>query len=210
MQGEGGYIVPSKDFLSGLRELCDKYDALLIFDEVQTGLGRTGKMFASEYFGVYPDVMALAKGIASGFPLGAVIAKDRIMKQWSPGAHGSTMTGNPVSCAAALATLDVMEKEKLPQAAAKMGAYLKSKLGTLADKYPLIVDVRGLGLMIGIEFKDSAVVKQVMSSCLKAGLILISCGTRDQVIRMIPPLIVSKNQVDAALKIFETALKDLI
>jgi 4-aminobutyrate aminotransferase len=154
--------------------------------------------------------MALAKGIASGFPLGAVIGKDSIMKQWSPGAHGSTMTGNPVSCAAAIATLEVMEKEKIPQAAAKIGAYLRSKLEKLAIKYPLIVDVRGLGLMLGVEFKDSAVVKQVMSSCLKAGLILISCGTRDQVIRMIPPLIVSKNQIDAAIKIFEASLKNLL
>jgi 4-aminobutyrate aminotransferase len=209
IQGEGGYIVPSRDFLAGLRELCDKYDALLIFDEVQTGLGRTGKMFASEHFGVYPDVMAIAKGIASGFPLGVVIGKEQIMKQWSPGTHGSTMTGNPVSCAAALATIEVLEKEKLPQAALKMGKYMRSKLDKLKEKYPSIVDVRGLGLMIGVEFKDGAAAKKIMNSCLEGGLILISCGTRDQVIRFIPPLIVSKKHINAAMKIFEEALKNL-
>ena len=209
VQGEGGYIVPSKGFLAGLRTLCDKYDALLIFDEVQTGFGRTGKMFASEHFEVYPDVMAVAKGIASGFPLGAVIGKASIMKQWAPGAHGGTMTGNPVTCAAAIATLDVMEKEKIPQAALKMGKYMKAKLDGLKQKYPSIVDVRGLGLMIGVEFKDGAAVKKVLDSCIKGGLILISCGTRDQVIRVIPPLIVNKGQIDSAMKIFEEALKDL-
>ena len=166
-------------------------------------------MFASEHFGVYPDVMALAKGIASGFPLGAIIGKEQFMKQWSPGAHGSTMTGNPVSCAAAVATIDVMEKGKLPQAALKMGKYMKSKLDDLKQKYPSIIDVRGLGLMIGVEFKDGSTAKKVMDSCLAGGLILISCGTRDQVIRIIPPLIVNKKQIDSAMKIFEEALKDL-
>lgn len=209
IQGEGGYIVPSKDFLSGLRSLCNKYEVFLIFDEVQTGLGRTGKMFASEVFGVYPDIMTLAKGLASGFPLGAVIAKDTIMKQWSPGAHGSTMSGNPVSCAAALATLDVIEKEKLPEYALKMGNYLRSKLDKLAKGYGTIVDVRGIGLMIAAEFKDNAAAKQIMESCLKDGLILISCGTRDEVIRFIPPLIITKEQIDTAVNIFEEALKNL-
>ncbi len=209
IQGEGGYIVPSKEFLSGLRNLCNKYEVFLIFDEVQTGLGRTGKMFASEVFGVYPDIMTLAKGIASGFPLGAVIAKESIMKQWSPGAHGSTMSGNPVSCAAAIATLDVIEGEKLSDAALKMGGYLRSKLDKLKKDYPSIIDVRGVGLMIGVEFKDNSAAKQVMEACLKGGLILISCGSRDQVIRFIPPLIVTKEQIDTAVSVFEEALKDL-
>ena len=209
IQGEGGYIVPSKEFLSGLRNLCNKYEALLIFDEVQTGFGRTGKMFASEAFGVYPDVMTVAKSIASGFPLGAVIAKDSIMKQWSPGAHGSTMSGNPVSCAAALATIDVIEKEKLPEYALKMGGYLKAKLDKLKKDYSAIIEVRGMGLMLAVEFKDNAAAKQIMESCLKDGLILISCGTRDQVIRFIPPLIITKEQIDTAVNIFEEALKSL-
>lgn len=209
VQGEGGYIVPSKEFLSGLRSLCNKYEVFLIFDEVQTGLGRTGKMFASEVFGVYPDIMALAKGLASGFPLGAIVAKESIMKQWSPGAHGSTMSGNPVSCAAAVATLDVIEGEKLSEAAVKMGGYLRAKLDKMKKDHPSIVDVRGLGLMIGVEFKDGAAAKHIMEACLKGGLILISCGTRDQVIRFIPPLIVTKEQIDTAASIFEEALKDL-
>jgi 4-aminobutyrate aminotransferase len=209
IQGEGGYIIPSKDFLSGLRDLCNKYEVFLIFDEVQTGLGRTGKMFASEAFGTYPDIMTLAKGLASGFPIGAVVAKDSIMKQWSPGAHGGTMSGNPVSCAAALATLDVIEKEKLPEQALKLGAYLIGKLDKLKKNYPSIVEVRGMGLMIAVEFKDNAAAKQIMESCLKGGLILISCGTRDQVIRFIPPLIVTKEQIDTAVNIFEEALKSL-
>ena len=209
VQGEGGYIIPSKEFLSGLRALCNKYEVFLIFDEVQTGLGRTGKMFASEVFGVYPDIMTLAKGIASGFPLGVVIAKESIMKQWSPGAHGSTMSGNPVSCAAALATIDVLEKENLIENASKMGDYLKTKLEKLKKSYPAILDVRGLGLMIGAEFKDGEAAKQIMEACLKSGLIIISCGTRDHVIRFIPPLIITKEQIDSAVNIFEEALKSL-
>jgi 4-aminobutyrate aminotransferase len=210
IQGEGGYIVPQKEFLSGLRDLCNKYELFLMFDEVQTGFGRTGKMFASEHFNVYPDIMAVAKSIASGFPLGAVIAKDSIMKQWSPGSHGSTFSGNPVSCAAALATIDIIEKEKLAENASKMGNYLRSKLDKLKLTYPAIIDVRGLGLMIGVEFKDGNTVKQIMENCLKGGLILISCGARDQVIRLIPPLIVTKEQIDSAINIFEESLKSMI
>jgi 4-aminobutyrate aminotransferase len=209
VQGEGGYIVPSKEFLSGLRTLCNKYGVLLIFDEVQTGFGRTGKMFASQHFGVYPDVMAVAKALGSGFPLGAVIAKEDVMKQWPPSSHGSTMTGNPVSCAAALATLDVMEKENLPDHALKVGAYLKEKLEKLKGVYPSIIDVRGLGLMIGVEFQEHDTVKKILEHCLKGQLIMISCGKYDQVIRFIPPLIVTKEQIDTAVNIFEEALKNL-
>jgi predicted acetylornithine/succinylornithine family transaminase len=207
VQGEGGYIVPSKEFLAGLRSLCNKYDACLIYDEVQTGFGRTGKMFASEHFGVYPDVMAVAKALASGFPLGAIIAKESLMKAWAPGAHGSTFSGNPVSCAAAIATIDVIEKEKLIENSVKMGDYFKTKLIALKKEYPSIVDVRGLGLMIGVEFKNGAAAKTVREACLEGGLIVITCGVDDQVIRLIPPLIVKKEQIDSALNIFEDAVK---
>jgi 4-aminobutyrate aminotransferase len=131
------------------------------------------------------------------------------MKQWSPGAHGSTMSGNPVSCAAALATIDVIEKEKLPEHAVKMGNYLKAKLDKLKKEHAAIVEVRGMGLMIAVEFKDNAATKNVMEDCLKDGLILISCGTHDQVIRFIPPLIITKEQIDTAVNIFEEALKSL-
>ena len=209
IQGEGGYISASKEFLSGLRNLCNKYEAFLIYDEVQTGMGRTGKMFASEHYGIYPDIMALAKGIASGFPLGAVIAKDSIMKKWSPGAHGSTMSGNPVSCAAAIATLDVIEKEKLLDNAVKMGDYLKEKLEKIKKAHSEILDVRGFGLMVGVEFEGNEIVKKIMEYCLKNGLILISCGIRDQVIRFIPPLIITKEQIDSALNIFDGSLNNL-
>jgi len=209
VQGEGGYIVASKEFLSGLRSLCNKYEAFLIFDEVQSGFGRTGKWFACEHFGIYPDIMAVAKAIASGFPLGAVIAKDSIMKEWSPGSHGGTMSGNPVSCAAAVATIDVIENEKLADNALKLGGYLKLKLDKLKKSYPAILDVRGLGLMIGVEFKDGNIAKQILADCLKGNLILITCGTYDHVIRFIPPLIVTKEQIDAALNIFEEALKNV-
>jgi len=209
IQGEGGYMVPSREFLYGLRSLCNKYETFLIYDEVQTGFGRTGKMFASQNFDVYPDIMALAKAIASGFPLGAVVAKSSIMKQWSPGAHGGTMSGNPVSCAAALATIDIIEKEKLPEAAAKLGKYLTGRLETLKKSYKSVLDVRGLGLMIGVEFADGNTAKQVREHCLANNLILITCGTNDQVIRFIPPLIVTKEQLDSALNIFEDALKSI-
>lgn len=209
VQGEGGYIVPQKDFLIGLRSLCNKYDALLIFDEVQTGFGRTGKLFASQNFEVYPDIMAVAKSIASGFPLGAVIGREPVMKAWAPGSHGSTMSGNPVSCAAGLATLDIIEKEGLVENAAKMGAYLRSKLAKIKEDNPAIVDVRGLGLMIGVEFKDAEAVTKVREHCLSKQLILVSCGTRDQVIRFIPPLIVTKEQIDTASNTFEEAVKSL-
>jgi 4-aminobutyrate aminotransferase-like enzyme len=209
VQGEGGYIIPSGEFLSGLRGLCNKYESLLIFDEVQTGFGRTGKLFACEHFGVYPDIMAVAKSIASGFPLGAVIAKESVMKLWSPGAHGGTMSGNPVPCAAAIATLDIIEKEKLCDNSAKMGAYLKGKLEKLKAGFSVITDVRGLGLMIGVELENGDTVKKILTNCLKNGLILISCGTRDQVIRFIPPLIITKEQIDTAVQIFEESLKSL-
>jgi len=204
--GEGGYVVVPKDFMKDLRQLCDSYGAYLIFDEVQTGFGRTGKWFAAEHFDVVPDIMTMAKGIASGFTLGACVAKREIMEKWSPGAHGSTFGGNPVNCAAAIATISVMKKEKLVQNSAKLGAYLKKKLQDLSKKYGVIKDVRGLGLMIGVDIGDSAIVKKIMNLCLKEGLVLISTGGDGTVLRFIPPLIVKKTEIDKALKIFEKAL----
>lgn len=217
IQGEGGYVVPPKEFITGLRELCDKYGIYLIFDEVQTGFGRTGKMFAAEHFEVSPDLMSMAKGIASGFPLGATIGREAIMKNWSPGAHGSTMTGNPVTCAASLANIEVLETEGLIGNSKNMGRYFKDKLEEMAEKYDVIGDVRGVGLMIGVEFivpgtKDPNpdIVKKIRELCLKDGLILISCGSQDQVMRIVPALLVTKEQIDSALEIFENALKAAI
>ena len=204
--GEGGYVVIPKDFMKDLRQLCDGYGAYLIFDEVQTGFGRTGKWFAAEHFDVVPDIMTMAKGIASGFTLGACVGKREVMEKWSPGAHGSTFGGNPVNCAAAIATISVMKKEKLVQNSAKLGEYLKKKLQEMKKKYSVIKDVRGLGLMIGVDIGDSATVKKIMIFCLKEGLVLISTGGDGTVLRFIPPLIVTKAEIDKALKIFEGAL----
>lgn len=208
--GEGGYIVLEGSFLAGLRRLCDQYGVLLIFDEVQTGIGHTGKWFACEHAGVVPDILTLAKGIASGLPLGACLAKKEIMAKWPPGAHGSTFGGNPVSCAAAIATIGIIKKEKLLQNTKKLGKYLKIKLGQLQKKSPgLIKEVRGTGLMLGVDFGASEPVKKIINTCLQKKLVLISTGGDGTVIRFIPPLNVSKKQIDAALEIFASAIANV-
>lgn len=215
IQGEGGYIVPPHGYLKKLKCMCERNDIYLIFDEIQSGMGRTGKMFAFEHFNIVPDIMCLAKGIANGFPLGAVIAKKEIMEKWNPSAHGTTFGGNPVSCAASLAAIETIENEKLLKNAQNLGKYLIKKLKVLQKKHKFIGDVRGLGLMIGVEFikengdPDSEIVKKILKNCLDTGLLLISCGSHDQVIRFIPPLNVTKKQIDIALSIFKKALSDL-
>lgn len=209
--GEGGYIVPPKEFVTGLRRICDQFGILLIFDEIQTGMGRTGKMFAYEHYGIHPDIMSSAKGIASGFPLSAVIGRSDIMKQWPAGAHGGTYGGNPIACAASLATIEILENGMLDNAA-KMGQYLKSKLTDLKEKYPVIGDVRGLGLMIGAEFvgannqPDGDIVNKILKHCYENGLILIPCGTYKQVIRFITPTTVNKAEIDESLAILEEGM----
>ncbi|MCU0640932.1 MAG: aminotransferase class III-fold pyridoxal phosphate-dependent enzyme [Candidatus Margulisbacteria bacterium] len=207
--GEGGYVVVKKDFLQGLRRLADRYGALLIFDEVQTGIGRTGKWFACQHTGVVPDIIALAKGIASGLPLGACLAKAEVMQKWSPGAHGSTFGGNPVCCAAAIATLQVIRDEKLLANAVKQGAYLLGELKRLQKKYPAIKDVRGLGLMIGVDFGANEPVRSIMNQCLKQGVLMIPTGADGTVMRLIPPLGVTRAQVDQALRAFSAALANV-
>lgn len=207
--GEGGYVVVEKDFLKGLRKLCDKYNVLLIFDEVQTGIGHTGKWFACQHAGVSPDIVTIAKGIASGLPLGVCLAKAEVMAKWSPGAHGSTFGGNPVCCAAAIATIKAIKDEKMLQNTAKLGDYLKPELVKLQKKYPVIKEVRGMGLMLGVDFGDSALVKQIINYCLGKNLVLISTGGDGTVIRFIPPLNVTKKQIDQALKVFSAALENV-
>ncbi|MEW6547633.1 MAG: aspartate aminotransferase family protein [Bacillota bacterium] len=211
--GEGGYVVPPPGYLRGLRELCDRHGILLIFDEVQTGFGRTGAMFAAQAVGVNPDIMAVAKGIASGFPLGATVAPSRLMKKWSPGAHGTTFGGNPVACAAALATLAVMREEDLPGRARRLGDRALARLRDLAARHPQIGDVRGMGLMIGVEFvqpgtgrPDGELVTRVLKECLERGLILYPCGTFNHVIRFIPPLTVSEEDLDTGLDTLAAAV----
>ena len=212
--GEGGYVVPPGEFLRRLRSLCDRSEILLVFDEVQSGMGRTGKWFASEHFNVIPDIMTAAKGIASGMPLSAVVSKKGIMKKWSPGAHGTTFGGNPVSCAAAIATIDVIKKYKLLENALSSGAYALQRLQGMKEKYVCIGDVRGLGLMIGIEFvkngkPDTEGLKKIISRCREKGLILLECGVDKNIIRLAPPLIVKKMEIDKGLDILEDAINKI-
>lgn len=211
IQGEGGYIVPPAEFLPSLRELCRRHGILLVLDEIQSGFGRTGKMFACEHWGIEPDILCVAKGIASGMPLGAMIARADISR-WTRGTHGSTFGGNPVACAAALATIQLLE-EGLVANAAETGSYLKETLSKLTSAHPRIRDVRGLGLMIGVEFAraddtpDPALRDAVMAKCFEQGLLLLNCG--ESVIRFCPPLIVSREDVDIAVEIFDSVLAEL-
>jgi len=210
VQGEGGYVPAPKDFLSGLRRICDRHGILLIVDEVQSGMGRTGKMFACEHYDVQPDIICIAKGIGSGLPIGACVARADLMN-WQPGAHASTFGGNPVCIAAALKTIELLEGG-LVQNSATVGAYLKSGLEKLKGKYDCIGDVRGLGLMIGVEFiKDRVSLEpapelrdRVEVASFERGLILLGAGTNT--IRWSPPLILTKENVDVALEIFDDAI----
>jgi 4-aminobutyrate aminotransferase len=211
--GEGGYVVPPSAFMKGLRELCDRNGILLIMDEVQSGFGRTGKWFALEHFGVVPDIITVAKGIASGMPLSGVFSRLDLMKKWQTGSHGGTYGGNAVACAAGVATIQAMREEDMPGNAALRGIQLMTGLRKLQEQYPLIGDVRGLGLMIGNEFTvngkpaEKALIKGVVHACEEAGLLLLTCGTYDNVIRWIPPLVVNEAQINEALGIFAEALK---
>jgi len=210
VQGEGGYVVPPPEYLPMLQELCRKHGILLVADEIQSGFGRTGKMFASEYWGIEPDILCAAKGIASGMPLGAMIARAEI-STWSRSTHGSTFGGNPVACAAALATIDLLE-EGLVENAAKVGAVLKEQLTGLKGRHAAIGDVRGLGLMIGVDFEkidgsrapDAELRDRVMQICFEKGLLLLSCG--ESTLRFCPPLIVTPEETTTAVKIFDAAV----
>lgn len=213
--GEGGYVAPPASFLSGLREIADRNGILLIFDEVQTGFGRTGKWFAREHFGVIPDIMTVAKGIASGLPLSGVFSRLDLMRKWEVGSHGGTYGGNPVACAAAVATIRAIRAEGMLENAVARGVQLSTGLRKMQEEYTQIGDVRGLGLMIGVEFQvagraDRAkpLAKAVVHACEKRGLLLLTCGTYDNVIRWIPPLNVTEQQVGDALGIFAEALKE--
>jgi 4-aminobutyrate aminotransferase len=211
VQGEGGYIVPPKKFFDELRRVADKHGIVLIFDEVQSGMGRTGKMFACEHFEAVPDVIALAKGIASGLPLAATIARAELMN-WPPGAHASTFGGNPVAVAASLATIELLEQELIDNAA-KMGAHLMARLHDLPRRCPNVGDVRGLGLMIGIELVNDQETKerapllrdQILQMCFERGLLVLGAGPNS--IRLCPPLVITKDQADFAADTIEDCLK---
>ena len=207
--------MPPDGFLAGLRALCDRHGILLIFDEVQSGIGRTGRMFASEHWGVTPDIMTLAKGLGSGLPIGLVVAKHSIMSQWKRGAHGNTYGGNPVCCAAALATLDLVEGG-YRENAAKVGDYFLARLHELAARHPVIGEVRGRGLMIGMELVEPGVDRAparklcdaLITRAWQNGLILLSCG--QSTVRFMPPLLVTEAQIDEAMSILEASLVEVL
>src|SRR5450432_4182331 len=211
IQGEGGYLVPPDGFLQGLRELCDRHGILLILDEVQSGIGRTGKMFAAQHWDVAPDVMTLAKGLGSGLPIGMVVAKRSIMQKWTRGAHGNTFGGNPLCCAAALATIDLVERGYCANAA-KVGSYFMRKLHGLAEKFAVVGEVRGKGLMIGVELVKDRTTKEPAKKLCDAlitrayhnGLILLACG--QSTVRFMPPLVIEAADVDEAMDIVEHSL----
>ena len=209
--GEGGYVVPPASFMRALRALCDEHGMLLIADEIQSGFGRTGKFFALEHFGVRPDLLLMAKGIASGLPLSGLAANRQLMAKWKPGSHGGTFGGNVVACAAAVATIRAMKEERLPENAAARGAQLMNGLRKLQQDFPAIGDVRGAGLMVASEFSrngdpDTDTAKAVVKAAFERGLMLLTCGTYDNVVRWIPPLVVTTDHIAEALTIFASAL----
>ncbi len=202
--GEGGYVLPPEGWFRYLRELCSRHGILLVADEVQSGMGRTGKMWAIQHFGAEPDILLVGKGIASGMPLGAMVAREDLMT-WEVGAHGSTYGGNPLSCAAALATIDLIE-DGLVENADRVGAFLLEGLREIQARRPLMKDVRGLGLMIGIEFEDHDTMIAVEQAAFRRGLLVLGAG--DDVVRMCPPLVFRRDQAETALEVFEEAVAE--
>ena len=211
VQGEGGYVPAPKEFLQEIRSICDRHGIMMVCDEVQSGAGRTGKMWAVQHSGVEPDIITSAKGIASGMPLGVVISKAEVM-DWVPGSHASTFGGNPVCIASALATLDVLEGEAIANAA-KIGDFMKQRIQTWVDKYEIVGDVRGMGLMIGIEIVKDKKTKAVAGKerdrivdqlCFERGVLMLGCG--ETTIRLSPPLIITKEQADIAMDVLEECI----
>jgi len=215
--GEGGYVIPPARFLRGLREICDEHGILLIVDEIQCGFARTGRFFAFEHFGIVPDMIIMAKGLASGMPVSCVAARSALIDNSPPGSHGGTYGGNIVACAAAEASIRVYLEEKLAENAENLGEKLLARLESFKDRFPSIGDVRGLGLMAGVEFvtedghsPDKAKAKAVQKACIEEGLLILTCGTDDNVIRWIPPLIIQESHLDEGLAIFEKALEKTV
>lgn len=207
--GEGGYVPPPREWLEGLRERCTRHGILLVFDEVQCGAGRTGRPFAAETYGVSPDVVLFAKGIASGLPLGGIVAARATMEPWPTGTHGSTFGGNPVACAAGLATLDVLERDGLYERAAALGARTLERLRADLGGLDAVRDVRGLGLMIGIELRDASAAKAVCNRCLDEGVIVLSCGPEENVLRLAPPLTITDDELARGLAVLVEAIQSV-
>jgi 4-aminobutyrate aminotransferase len=214
IQGEGGYVVPPDDYFQRLKKMLDKYDILLVDDEIQSGMGRTGKWFAIEHWGVMPDIVTSAKALAAGMPIGATIAKEEIM-DWEGGSHANTFGGNPVACAAGLQVINIIKDEKLMENATRQGTYLVKRLKELQQKYLIMGDVRGKGLMVGVEFVKDRETKEpaaqevldVMNKCFRRGLAIITAGK--STMRFAPPLIITHELIDAGLEVFEGAVKEV-
>jgi len=203
VRGEGGILMNSDDFLPGLREICDDKNVLLIFDEVQTGFGRTGKTFACEHWNVVPDIMCLAKSVGGGLPMAATFAKEEVMAAFKRGEHSSTFSGNPLVCAAASAAIDVLKEEKLAERAATLGNYFKGKLEELAEKHKIIREVRGLGLMIGVETRFD--VYNILMDCMNNGVLVLDAGRN--VVRFLPPLVIEKDQINKVVSTLDRAME---
>ncbi len=214
VQGEGGYYPAPDEFLPRLRALCDQHGILIIADEIQTGIGRTGRMFAVEHCGVVPEIIALAKGLGGGFPISAIVGRADVMDAVGPGGLGGTYAGSPIACAAALAVLDIIESEQLLERSRRLGEYLQGRLRALAARHPAIGDVRGLGLMVAIEFFDDAsrrkpapeMAKAVVAEAVRRGLLLLSCGVHGNVIRMMTPLTIPEGILNEGLDLLEDTL----
>lgn len=194
--------MPSDDFLPGLRKLCDEKGILLILDEVQAGFGRTGKVFACEHWNVVPDILCVAKSVAGGLPIGVTFAKEEIMASLQRGEHSSTFSGNPLVCAAASAAIDALVEDKLPERAATLGKYFKDKLDALAEKYKVVREVRGLGLMIGMEFRFD--IYNIIQECQNQGVLVLDAGRN--ILRFLPPLVITQEQIDKVVNALDVAI----
>ena len=213
--GEGGYVVPPKAWLQKIREICTEHNILLIFDEIQTGFGRTGDWFAATRFGVTPDIMAIAKGIASGLPLSATVASKELMQKWSIGSHSTTFGGNPIACAAACATINVLKEEKLIENSRRLGDYALQQLLNIKENHKVIGKVRGIGLMIGVEIvcptsgePNGEGLMNILEKCLEKGVIFYLSGAKGEVIRIMPPLTIDQEHVDKALSVLDEAITE--
>ena len=213
VQGEGGYIVPPVKYMKALRALCDEHGFLLICDEIQAGMGRTGKMFASEHFDIKPDIICMGKAVGAGFPLSVVAASKDLMQKWPAGAHGTTFGGHPVAAAAALAQIKILSQKTFLEEVSEKGAYFRSQLKALAKIYPEIGDVRGLGLMNAIEFvkddkaPDPATAQAIQKYFFEKKILILPCGVNKNALRFIPPLNISKELLDTVLQVLEDGLK---
>jgi 4-aminobutyrate aminotransferase len=211
IQGEGGYVVPPDGFLRKLRATCDAHGILLVADEVQTGFGRTGRMFAVDHDGVVPDIMCMAKGLGNGLPIGAMVAKASVMSRWHAGEHGTTYGGNPVACAAAVAVIETLRSERLPERAAALGERILERARGWRVDHPRLGDVRGRGFMIGLEFMEDGrpapeLVQRIIKAAVDRNLLVLSCGLDENVIRLIPPLTLTEEEMTHGLDILEASL----